>query len=918
MDEADYLGDNIAIMANGSLHSEGSPIFLKNKYSVGYKLTLSINIFNPNLQNLIQENIPSAKLIESGSNSEEISFCLPIESINLFENLFSQLEESQEELGIRGYGITVTTLEEVFLRIVQESEMNKFSKSFNLENENINLNLNQNINLKLAKKLNINNTSLNQFISLITKRFHNAKRDKRTICLQIFTPIVCITLAMLLIFIDFIVIQNPLEISGRMYKRQNIGDMYLDSSNCNVPNSKNFDFSGQNYLIRNISNINNVTLFEKYLLETYNFHDNERFISQYCSGTINYLFYNLSSFHSPAEIFQYWHTSDSSSSIKNNPNITFTNYPLPPTTRQAALFSSIRTFTIGLVIMIPFTFIPSTFVAWIVKEKESKAKLLQIMAGMSYYVYWFSNFVFDICSYLITEFFVIIIFFIFNREEYIGDVDLAFATILTLLIYGLSGIGMAYLLSHYFEEHSTAQNIVLMGNFVTGFVLVGIIATMELFEGTADIAKILVFIFRCIPSFCLGDSIINIATLSFFRTFGLKADPWAMDVTGWNFVYMSVLFPVFMGLALIYDHPKRKRSTQVLSYKPYEIPPPLIGEDEDVKKERERIQMMDHRNESSDKVIVKNLRKEFEIQSDKKIISVKNLTFGIKQNEIFGFLGTNGAGKTTTISILCGEQLPTMGQCFISGYDVVDELDKAQKNIGYCPQFDACLDLLTPKEHLQLYAGLRGITKEDAFNIIQDLLFDCNLIEHQNTLAMNLSGGNKRKLSLAISLIGSPEVVFLDEPSAGMDPVSRRGLWQLINEISKSSTIILCTHHLEEVEALANRVAIMVDGEIKCIGDKTHLKNKFGTGFEMQVSLQNVSFCETFENFVKTYIPNSSLREHNDNDTRYNYALPSDIKLSKVFKLLVESKENLGIIDYAVSQTSIEQVFLQICEKNNK
>jgi ABC-type multidrug transport system ATPase subunit len=294
------------------------------------------------------------------------------------------------------------------------------------------------------------------------------------------------------------------------------------------------------------------------------------------------------------------------------------------------------------------------------------------------------------------------------------------------------------------------------------------------------------------------------------------------------------------------------------------------------------------------------------------------LTFGIKKNEIFGFLGTNGAGKTTTISILCGEQLPTMGQCFISGYDVVYELDNAQKNIGYCPQFDACLDLLTPKEHLELYAGLRGIPKEESSNIIENLLNNCYLNEHQNTLAMNLSGGNKRKLSVAISLIGGPEVIFLDEPSAGMDPVSRRGLWQLIKEIAKNSTVILCTHHLEEIEALANRLAIMVDGEMKCIGDKTHLKNKFGTGFEMQVSLEDISFCESFEDFVKNYIPNSILREHND--VRYNYALPNtdDFKLSKIFKLLVKSRDRFGIIDYAVSQTTIEQVFLQICEKNNK
>ena len=357
------------------------------------------------------------------------------------------------------------------------------------------------------------------------------------------------------------------------------------------------------------------------------------------------------------------------------------------------------------------------------------------------------------------------------------------------------------------------------------------------------------------------------------------------------------------------------------------MPEPIEDEDEDVAEERRAVEANER---LEDLVQVRHMRKVYPNGN----VAVKNITFGVHPGEVFGFLGTNGAGKTTTISILCQEFLPTNGRASIAGFDLVEDAKSALQVIGYCPQFDALLDLLSPREHLELYAGVRGIVASDTSKVVNALIRICELGDHKNTLAMNLSGGNRRKLSVAISLLGGPRVVFLDEPSAGMDPVARRGLWKAIEMIADNCSVVLTTHHLEEVEALANRVAIMVDGTIRCIGDKTHLKKKYGSGFEMIIKLRDAppksgkhrhrrstgrevshpqetdADREELEKFVALEMPHAELIE--ERNRRFTFKLPQNAVLSKVFALLSEAETKLHVASYSVSQTSIESVFMRI------
>jgi ABC-type multidrug transport system ATPase subunit len=171
------------------------------------------------------------------------------------------------------------------------------------------------------------------------------------------------------------------------------------------------------------------------------------------------------------------------------------------------------------------------------------------------------------------------------------------------------------------------------------------------------------------------------------------------------------------------------------------------------------------------------------------------LTFGISTRECFGCLGLNGAGKTTTFKILTGELKPTSGTAFVNGCNIGENMLEAKRSLSFCPQFDYLPEFLTVRDTLVFFAGLRGLERKTIESVIGDLMQIFKLNEFRDKYVQNLSGGNKRKVSSAISFIGRPKVVFLDEPTTGMDPAARRYLWTVIKKARDSGmTIVLTTH----------------------------------------------------------------------------------------------------------------------------
>lgn len=221
-------------------------------------------------------------------------------------------------------------------------------------------------------------------------------------------------------------------------------------------------------------------------------------------------------------------------------------------------------------------------------------------------------------------------------------------------------------------------------------------------------------------------------------------------------------------------------------------------------------------------ISVRNLTKRF---GD--FIAVDSISFDVSKGEIFGFLGANGAGKTTAMRMLCGLSYPTSGTGTIAGLDVRKDGELIKRKIGYMSQRFSLYNDLTVRENMRLYASIYGLSKQETDERSTQLLSRLNFLSERNTLVGSLPLGWKQKLSFAVATIHRPEIVFLDEPTGGVDPITRRQFWELIYEAAADgTTIFVTTHYMDEAE-YCSRVSIMVDGKIAALDTPTRLKQQF-------------------------------------------------------------------------------------------
>ena len=269
--------------------------------------------------------------------------------------------------------------------------------------------------------------------------------------------------------------------------------------------------------------------------------------------------------------------------------------------------------------------------------------------------------------------------------------------------------------------------------------------------------------------------------------------------------------------------------------------------------------------------------------------------------------------------MLLGDESISSGEAYVSGVSVKEDMKQIYKDIGYCPQFDALFENLTGRETLKMFFMIRGIEKHKIKQLSMQLARDLNFIDHIDKKVKEYSGGNKRKLSTAVALIGSPSVVYLDEPTTGMDPGAKRRLWSVISRYRASGkSIVLTSHSMEECEALCTRLAIMVNGELKCLGSSQHLKNKFSKGYLLTIQMSSPNIDDSqkevarVKSFVLANLPRSELKE--EHQGRLAYYIPiTDTKWSSMFDMMETGRRVLAIESYSLSQTSLEEVFLTVC-----
>jgi ABC-2 type transport system ATP-binding protein len=218
--------------------------------------------------------------------------------------------------------------------------------------------------------------------------------------------------------------------------------------------------------------------------------------------------------------------------------------------------------------------------------------------------------------------------------------------------------------------------------------------------------------------------------------------------------------------------------------------------------------------------------------------AVNQISFEVKRGEIFGFLGSNGAGKTTAMKMLCGLSKPSSGDAQIAGFDIYKQTEEIKKNIGYMSQKFALYEDLTLKENIQFYGGIYGIEKKALNKKIEELIDNLGLKGVQNELVKALPLGWKQKIAFSTAIIHDPAIVFLDEPTGGVDPIARRQFWELIYQAAdRGVTVFVTTHYLDEAE-YCNRISMMADGVIEALGTPNELKSKYSVDSMEKVFLK--------------------------------------------------------------------------------
>uniref|UniRef100_A0A8D2M2X8 ATP binding cassette subfamily A member 3 n=1 Tax=Zonotrichia albicollis TaxID=44394 RepID=A0A8D2M2X8_ZONAL len=607
------------------------------------------------------------------------------------------------------------------------------------------------------------------------------------------------------------------------------------------------------------------------------------------------------------------------------------SYGASVTTMEEVFLRGQTGFAIAINLLYGMASLASTFALLLVSERAIKAKHVQFVSGVYVVNFWLSALLWDIINFLIPCALMLVIFQAFNVQAFTQDSHLV-DVMLIFLLYGWAIIPLMYLLSFFFSVAATAYTRLTIFNILSGtatFLAVTIMSIPEL--GLVDLSKTLDKVFLILPNYCLGQCIsdfyqnyefIQFCTSSVEAIFICKAFniSYQMNYFSWEtpgigryltslaiqgFSFLFLLFLIETNLlwrlrTLVCGICRRRKWVALLNRVS------VLPEDRDVADERKKVLDILLPSEPCP------LGPCRVYDSRESLLAVDRISLAVSKGECFGLLGFNGAGKTTTFKMLTGDESITSGDAFVDGHSILANIKKVQQRIGYCPQFDALLEHMTGRETLSMYARLRGIPERYIGSCVENMLRGLLLEPHADKLVRTYSGGNKRKLSAGIALIGGPPVIFLDEPSTGMDPVARRLLWDAVTRTREcGKSIIFTSHSMEECEALCTRLAIMVNGQFKCLGSPQHLKSKFGSGYTLLAKTRSEEEGElqAFKAFVEKTFPGSVLKHEHQGMVHYHLT-NKNLSWAQVFGALEKAKEKYRLEDYSVSQISLEQVFM--------
>ena len=997
MDEADILSDRLAIMTAGRLACLGSPIFLKSRLGLGYHLTILLPTTSgaeaaEELGACVAAHVPGA-LCESHVGAE-LSFLLPPQSVAAFPQLLRHLDER----GI-GYGVSCSTLEEVFLNIAESSTVLAAGGVTADQLRDMAVDRKraaQELRRMAAARDGADDAAsqtprctgwrlvLQQFRALLRKRALNARRDRLGWATMYVVPLFFVALGLGLCHVGTGDAEYPGAVLGSVYLgnkpmaggtsstggdgaalaaafspgavtwRSDAHSQWTCDGVSNATSAASSQLSALaasfgvslgtvscQPAITDCASLGctppgaaTAATLDAFLLSTTQSHKNCRqegpgapcgavFVDR--ASLVNRSFAltiatSPTAYHVLPAAQSAAHSAVYSLLLGRRGSLSVVNHPLPASRPPAQGQGVVLNLLAGLCVVLALGSLSASASVFLVAEKRAHSTHLALVSGVGKGTFWAASLVWDMLNYMLPLALFTAAFAASQVQAYTTGGALGVISLL-LLLFGFAAMPLAYLL-HFASNDEMNALAGQMGCYFF-FGIAQLIAAVVL-QGLAALGKargawsVLQVLFRWLPHYNVGVVLFKLSQNQAQPSYA-QLSPWHRDISGTELKVLLAEAFVFMALTLCVDFNLLGRLEQLglrltASLRAGEASTAMASDassdddDEDVAVERHRI--VESGGDAGDLLTMQDMRKTY--RGGKQ--AVRGVTAGVAMGSCFGLLGLNGAGKSTIFKMLTGEEALTHGDALVRGRgeracSVRNELDAVRQRIGLCPQEDALCVRLTCREHVLLYASIRGLSHAAAARLSDELLPRLGLAKWTHALAGTLSGGNKRKLSASLALVGDPPLALYDEPSSGMDPEARRAMWSVLATTMAGRATVLTTHVLAEAEALCSTVGIMVAGRLRCLGSLTHLKQTHGRGYTLEVRCAP-AHAGRVATALAAALPAAQLQE--EQEGRLTYALPTAQRLGDAFDALeaLRSTPAVGVQDFSVTQSSLEQLFI--------
>ncbi|EGN93723.1 hypothetical protein SERLA73DRAFT_97671 [Serpula lacrymans var. lacrymans S7.3] len=921
LDEADLLADNIAILAApGKLVAEGSPVTLKSTLGEGYSIQVSFDLTELTEKEWIS---PPAEVHErlrtlaprctmSLASPSQASYHLKSKDPIVVEKALQLLEDEESTHHVASYDVIGTTIEDIFLDL-----MNKDAR---LSIESPEKSLTSSMIMTEPTVLQLTDgrprSPFSQALTIFHKRALVARRSW-------LTPFLVVLIAVAGSCIPLFFLSGQAATCTTTYKNTTTIPLYLPDSPLEL-----LAFGPSAQILTSPPNIVSSLGSTAMFLQTKNIANNATFVDTIQQDYLNISFGGISIDQQTGDSLVAWQASppgltgtsmlnlasnvlynralNNSGNTAETPSLIMAYYSDFPPVAEGTLVDLkwIAFFGASMAVF------PAFFSLYVSRERRSSVQAMQLSNGLSDPIgLWLGHLMFD-TIFSVTLATIIIIIFATVTSQLHG---LGFFWVV-LVLYGIVGALFAYCISLFTASPLAAfaavagYQIIMFILYLAGYLLTLTYAktsqanydiavihfTLSVLSPVASVMRAALISVNLFSLLCAGTSPVTTASLGIITRYGGPI----LYLFIYGFVLLGVLVWVDSGSIL----PRRFLKTGKQRRQLEENQASFELSRKDVAEEARDVASSD------DALRVLHVVKSFDGNR-----VVDDVSIGVSRDTIFAMLGPNGAGKTTTFNIIRGDIVPDSGDVLIKGVSVVNHPRVARLSLGVCPQFTAIDSQLTVREHLMIYGRLKGLYGGEEVNRnVESLMHATSLHMYADRLASQLSGGNQRKLSLAIALIGNPSVVLIDEFSTGIDAKIKREMWGTLRNVAVGKAVVITTHSMEEASALANKVGI-ISKQMLAIGTTDSLAARYA---KYQVHFS----CPTREDVTRAQllmscIPGSRLAD--DVATRFEVPIlqgKDGLSLAQLFHILSSQGD---FQEYTVEKATLESVFLKVIRENN-